>query len=421
MLVNFRCPNNTIERVNEMVEAGLYPDFSTFCRIALENQLLMEEKHQESPVPIEPEEGTLGVHESRETSPLQAEGSEALDAKGSKMVRTKMVRTKRVKQANKLSHIAEPEELTHERVLKAHMMTTRDRPREGPQEDGIPPILKLEGLTEKPPFELEKDYTSMHKHGDQISVDRWLFGQMNRLFPAKVAIRGLSKFAMGGKGDLMLEAVGPKIADAASKLGDYLRDIDKRFGYHRDNSVATGFPEVGPEGDKGRDRFKYHFVGHTHKGQPGGLLVALNLAVIKVQKNKPHIYPTLHGWQFAKLVNPMLDQPPQEKSARLSEDEVTFLLEHVENSIPVELFSYRTVLSLIDEGRNTPTKLNDSLETHLDDSKTYKGKSDVITTQRNGVIGRMADLGLVSRERKGTKITYRVTEKGKGFLARINQ
>ena len=416
MLVNFRCPNNTIERVNEMVEAGLYPDFSTFCRIALENQLLMEEKHQESPVPIEPEEGTLGVHESRETSPLQAEGSEALDAKGSKMIRTKGV-----KKANKLSHIAEPEELTHERALKAHMMTTRDRPREGVQEDGIPSILKLEGLIEKHPFKLEGDYPSMHEPGDLISVDRWFFGQMNRLFPAKVAIRGLSQFAMAGKGDLMLETVGPKIADAASKLGDYLRDIDKRFGYHRDNSVATGFPEVGPGGDKGRDRFKYHFIGHTHKGQPGGMLVALNLAVIRVQKNKPHIYPTIHGWQFANLVNPILDQPPQEKSARIGEDEVTFILEHIENSIPVELFSYRTVLSLIDEGQNTPTKLNGSLEAHLYDSKSYKGESDFITTQRNGVIGRMADLGLVSRERKGTRITYRITEKGKGFLARINQ
>src|SRR5436309_3303815 len=42
MIVSFRCPPELKARMDELVHAGLYADFSNFCVAAIENQLLLE-------------------------------------------------------------------------------------------------------------------------------------------------------------------------------------------------------------------------------------------------------------------------------------------------------------------------------------------------------------------------------------------
>src|SRR5436853_1441001 len=138
----------------------------------------------------------------------------------------------------------------------------------------------------------------MFRLDEDIPLERWLFGQYNRLLPAKISLRALAGIAMEGRDELQLNSAAPRIAEVATRLGDYLRALDRRFGTHRDDALATAFPESGLEGQKGRVRYQNQFVGHTVKGEQGGLLVGLKLAIIQVHRNKPYILPTLAGWGF---------------------------------------------------------------------------------------------------------------------------
>jgi len=248
-----------------------------------------------------------------------------------------------------------------------------------------------------------------------VPIERWLFGQFNRLFPAKASLRALAVIAREGKEALLLQVAAPRICETAARLGDYLRFLDRRFAHHRDEALATAFPEGGAEGEKGRIRYQDQFVGHTVKGEQGGLLVGLKLAIIQTWKNRPIIFPTSAGWEFARLPNPIIDAPMEQDTSRLSEAERTFLLSHIKEGVPVELFAYRAVLSLIAQGKDTPELVNQGLARYR--APTTKDEDlDFVATQKNGALGRMSDLGLVERERSGTRITYVLTEAGKKWL-----
>ena len=43
MILSFRCSPEVKDRIDALIESGVYPDFSTFCMVALENQLILEE------------------------------------------------------------------------------------------------------------------------------------------------------------------------------------------------------------------------------------------------------------------------------------------------------------------------------------------------------------------------------------------
>jgi DNA-binding transcriptional ArsR family regulator len=279
--------------------------------------------------------------------------------------------------------------------------------------------LSLSRLDDKPPFSFPSILADVFQAQKMIPIERWLFGQYNRLLPAKVSIRVLAVISMEGKDSLALGAVAPKIAEVASVLGDYLRLLDRRFANHRDDAIATAFPDGGVEGQKGRVRYQNHFVGHTVKGEQGGMLVGLKLAVIQVHKNKPYILPTIAGWDFARLANPIFDSPIGQNPPRLGREEVSFLLQHIKENVPVELFAYRVILSLVSQGENTPELVNQHLVRYITPGKNPQNEQDFISTQRNGVLGRMTDLGLVNRERQGTRITYQLTPEGKKFLNEI--
>jgi hypothetical protein len=255
---------------------------------------------------------------------------------------------------------------------------------------------------------------------DQIvPVERWLFGQYNRLLPAKVSARALASIATEGKEAVMLEVAAPRIAEAASAFGEYLRSVDRRFGSHRDEALGIAFPEGGTEGEKGRLRYQSHFVGHVVKGEQGGLLVGLKLAVIQVHRNRPHVIPTHAGWEFARLPNPLLDEPVSEMPSRLGTEEISFLIRHITEHVPTELFAYRIMLALIAEGLNTPESVNQGLARYLAPGKSLEEEVDFVSTQRGGVLGRMGDLGLVSRERQGTRIVYHLTTRGEEILVQL--
>ncbi len=400
MLISFRCPPNVKERIDVLLDSGRYPDFSSFCTVALENQLLLEETHSE-----------------KATAPHGAGSSIATSSRGRGRGERRTTR-KDPPPAQKAAASG-----TSRVALVDNERTSGDDDLAQWKAETPLADFDLAHVPEKPPFELPTAFPDMFRLGETVPLERWLFGQYNRLLPAKASLRVLAAIATDGRDGLLLETVAQRASEWATLLGEYLRSLDRRFDTHRDDLLATAFPESGSEGEKGRLRYQNQFVGHTAKGEQGGLLIGLKFAVIQVHKNKPYIFPTTTGWEFARLRNPILDRldgvidgPPQ----KLSEEEVSFVVEHIRRRVPVELAAYRVMLSLIASGKTTPESLNEALAQYLGQGRKPDDERDFVATQRSGVIGRMTDLGLVSRERQSTRITYRLTARGAKLLEDIN-
>lgn len=143
--------------------------------------------------------------------------------------------------------------------------------------------------------------------GAVIPVDRWIFGQHNKLLPVKASCRALASMTTDNRG-IPLPRAASEIASQAAELGLYLREIDEKHGLSRDESFAVAFPLSDSDaGDKARLRYANQFVGAVNKqGQLSGLLADLKLISL-VSGREARIRLTQPGWEFAALKNPLLD------------------------------------------------------------------------------------------------------------------
>ena len=264
--------------------------------------------------------------------------------------------------------------------------------------------------------------------GEDISVDRWIFGQHNKLLPVKATCRALARLMSAeGQTNLALSKTASEIASEAVKLGDCFRHLDERYGAHRDDALSFAFPySDSPNGDKSRLRYANQFVASlTKQGTLTGLPIELKL-VNRDQSRTPQILLTEAGWLFAAMRNPILDDHNHQTSKhqmfstggvilgqrrKFSDEEVEFLLAHIRAQVPAEAFAYKVVLEAIAQGANTPEKLDDAMEEYLPKRNEKPFTRAFLTTQRAGVVSRMADLGLVHRIRDGIKVTYTATAK----------
>jgi hypothetical protein len=145
--------------------------------------------------------------------------------------------------------------------------------------------------------------------GQEVSVDRWIFGQHNKLLPVKATCRALARLMTAEpQGNLAFAKTASEIASEAVKLGDYLKHLDEVSEVHRDDALSFGFPySDSPNGDKSRLRYANQFVASaTKQGTLTGLPIELKL-VNRDQSRTPQILLTEAGWHFAGMRNPILD------------------------------------------------------------------------------------------------------------------
>ncbi len=245
--------------------------------------------------------------------------------------------------------------------------------------------------------------------GEEIPVDRWIFGQHNKLLPVKATCRALARLMTAdSKGSLAFAKTASEIASEAVKLGDYLRHLDETSGVHRDEALSFAFPySDSPNGDKSRLRYANQFVAIvTKQGSLTGLPFELKL-VNRDDNRTPQILLTEAGWLFAEMRNPILDDGNDGRQAKFSDEELEFLLAHICSRVPAEAFAYKLVLEAIARGANTPEKVDDALEEYVPKRKDKPFTRAFLTTQRAGVVSRMIDLGLVQRIRDGINVTYK--------------
>jgi hypothetical protein len=243
-----------------------------------------------------------------------------------------------------------------------------------------------------------------------------VFGQYSKLLPAKASVRAMANLLLQHPGGFPIEKIAPQLAQEAALLGQYLEAHDQHHGLKRDDALATGFPSTGENADKSRLRYANQFVASINKqGQLGGLLADLKLINITSERAR-RIQLTKPGWALATLQNPILDGPSA-TGDRLSSDERALLVDHIAHSVPAEDYAFRTIMQFIKEGLTTPDQLDDAVK-KLPASKKEGFTDAFITTQRSGLISRMADLGLISRLREGVRVSYLITDTGTTYVNR---
>ena len=62
--------------------------------------------------------------------------------------------------------------------------------------------------------------------GQVVPLDRWIFGQFNRLLPAKASCRALAYLLLSQPSGVLLDHAAPRIAGEAAVLGDFLSHRD---------------------------------------------------------------------------------------------------------------------------------------------------------------------------------------------------
>lgn len=253
--------------------------------------------------------------------------------------------------------------------------------------------------------------------GSKVTVDRWFFGQHNKLLPVKASCRALAVLLAERPLGVTLSEANHEIAKGAAELGSYLRQIDSRIGSMREDAFATAFPNAGQDSDRSRLRYSNQFIATlSAQGQLSGLLADLKL-VNHLRGKEPVLLLTETGLRFAKLSNPILDAPVGSNSLpnrRFSESEIQCLSEHIRHSVPVEDAAIRTVLRAILDGANTPESLDNHLRKEVPAKKSI---SDAfVSTQRSGAISRMSDIDMVLRRRDGVRVKYEITQRAQAYL-----
>lgn len=248
-----------------------------------------------------------------------------------------------------------------------------------------------------------------------VTADRpsRLWGQYNRFFPVKVAVRVAANLAKkSSNGYMPLGELQETSAQIARELGKEIERRDKALGRKRGTIISAGLP-LGKALDKTMARFKNQFVGYMAGNRIEGATPALKfLDIARDERNLVVAGVTNDGLDFASLPNPILDSA--DYSSSLSQPEVEFLLKHIAKEVPKEAELMKVILAAIKHGVDTPEALNERVGEFLRDWK----RNEVIM-MRAGLVSRMSELDLLDREKAGVKVTYVLTEKGEKYLERL--
>jgi hypothetical protein len=243
---------------------------------------------------------------------------------------------------------------------------------------------------------------------DQDEEDH-LFGQVNRVFPMKLACRWLAtRSASEGKWQ-RYDMISDCMADDAATVGSLLEHWDYQCGRKRDGQLSTGLPRRG--NSSSRDRFLSQFVARVTRGgetYPGAicqyqLARFLDSALVLTEE----------GLAFALIDNPVLDAKDKSTSTALSANETEFLVRQVLTRLLRERHDMQIVLTAVQAGRRTPSELMAGVQGQLGRDWT----ESMARTHVSGLVARLTGLGLLRREWEGRQVTYLLGAKAEEFLS----
>lgn len=234
----------------------------------------------------------------------------------------------------------------------------------------------------------------------------WLWGQINRVFPVKVALRVLLKMQNENDNSVKLNDYLNYASEVANNLGTRLNYIDKEMQRKRDKKVSTALPVGGTE--KTISRYKNHFLifQRTKDRVLDGALARLKFVNINIDG---FVRLTEKGLEFAKMLNPIIDENLY-SNISLSQDEKDFYINYIKENVIEELNPFKTILKLISNGHTEVTAMNNEI-------KKIKPEwtETTITTQRAGALGRLFELDLVEKIKSGVNVTYKISDNVKKY------
>ena len=380
MIICFQCSLETKEALDKLVNSGHYNDYGEAISMAINNLAVLQNQISK--------EGILFIEEE---NPIVSVGKPRIaDDKYP------------VKEDNKKED--KNREINYEK-MKTQEESWAD----------LPEVFRIID-DEYAPKEFAKLPADRWLKGQVIPLDRWFFGQFNKLLPAKASCRALAFMLIDNPSGVELPDAAESIANSAVTLGDYLTNLDEKWDINREDAISTAFPKTGTNSNKSKLRYANQFVASINKqGQITGLLASMKLINLTLEKNN-RITLTKPGWEFSRLKNPVLDESQPAEVKKFSELEIQFLLRHITKNVPTEDYAYRTILVLIDEGMNTPSRIDDALKKRIPLSVGRNLSQSFLSAQRSGTISRMTDLCLIDRERDGINMSYKITSSGKDYL-----
>jgi len=150
--------------------------------------------------------------------------------------------------------------------------------------DGHPQATVTDAVSGGGPGALSRadyDFVSTVPQPDRDRLDSGpLWGQYNRIFPVKLAIRILANelrnqaahatSQVNGSEDewVSLDRFEPMASDLAREYGLKIQQADRTRSRGRGEKLSAALP-VGDDPEKSKERFRTHFLGHTD--QSGGL------------------------------------------------------------------------------------------------------------------------------------------------------
>lgn len=238
-----------------------------------------------------------------------------------------------------------------------------------------------------------------------------LWGQYNRIFPMKLSLRHLAIWLDGKDTDgAPYKQFRDRTAQIAREYGFWLVELDDQMGRGRGEKFSAALP-TGDKVERSLDRFKTHFVGQIDS--EGNLTGSLpNLQFVDIDPETQEFGITEAGLEFARLINPLLDDQDETVEHSLSDAERRFYLDNVDAEHPKEARAMRVVAAAIAEGIDRPDPLSERVRQLSEDWSAAQA-----STVRSGLVGRLYELGLVTRERVGARgIRYELTDRGEGEL-----
>lgn len=233
-----------------------------------------------------------------------------------------------------------------------------------------------------------------------------IWGQVNRLFPLKAACRWIINAAVNGQWP-DLHSVMERLAPDASVLGSLLEKRDTEAGRKRDEMLGTGLPRKGNL--QSSDRYLTQFIARLTRSNMlyPGAISDYGLACVSREK----VMLTASGVNLALLQNPILDG--DNATSTLSEEERSFLLQHISDHVPSEKNDFRAVLEAIKDGSSTPTRLMNAARSHFPAEWT----DVVFRTHVYGVLARLSELGMITKHWQGRMVDYQVADSAIPIMA----
>lgn len=243
--------------------------------------------------------------------------------------------------------------------------------------------------------------------GEDAGRER-IWGQVNRLFPAKAACRWIAVAAASGNSWPELHSISEKLPADAGVLGSALEKADTENERKREEMVGTGLPRKGNL--QSSDRFLSQFIARVTRANRiyPGVISQYGLACFSGNK----VQLTKAGFELACLQNPILDEDFGASSRTLSEEERAFLLKHIWERVPAEKQDFAALLRSIADGNDKPDSLMSATRAKFPSTWT-----DVaFRTHIYGILARSAELGVLTKRWEGRTVKYGVSKSALGLL-----